>query len=130
MCDLRVILENSRGFNRMDNYNQYLGRLRMNKLSYGKEYNDIYCVLINCLEEYPTDIEPGLLNEIIFAILEDFPDLFWFEGKWKIGINAEQRRCFVPIYNMDRKDIERAKENIYSIVKSLDDRLNVCGIME
>ena len=46
----------------MDNYNQYLGQLRMNSLSYGKEYNEIYYVLKNCVEEYPTDIAPSLLE--------------------------------------------------------------------
>lgn len=122
-CEMRVILEKSRGFNRMDNYNQYLGQLRMNSLSYGKEYNEIYYVLKNCVEEYPTDIAPSLLNEIIFAILEDFPEIFWFEGKWKIGMNAEQKRCFVPIYNMNRRNVEHAKEQISPIIKSFDDRL-------
>lgn len=104
----------------MDNYNQYLGQLRMNSLSYGKEYSEIYYVLVNCLEEYPTDIAPSLLNEIIFAILEDFPEIFWFEGKWKIGMGVEQRRCFMPAYNMDRRDIEYVKENISLIIRSLD----------
>lgn len=122
-CELRVILEKSRGFNRMDNYNQYLGQLRMNSLSYGKEYNEIYYVLKNCVEEYPTDIAPDLLNEIIFAILEDFPEIFWFEGKWKIGLNAEQKRYFIPVYNIDRRNVEHAKAKISLIIKSFDDRL-------
>lgn len=107
----------------MINYDKYLGQIRMNKLSYGKEYNEIHNVLMKCLEEYPIDIAPSLLNEIIISILEDFPNIFWFEGKWKMGINAEQRKCFKPIYNMEIGEMEQAKENIRIVVKSLDDRL-------
>lgn len=107
----------------MVNYDKGLGQLRINKMSYGKEYKEIYNVLINCLEEYPIDIVPGLLNEIVFAILQDFPNIFWFEGKWRLGTNTEQRRCFIPVYTMDRRSIEHAKEKISFIVKSLDERL-------
>ena len=111
----------------MVNYDKGLGRLRMNKLSYGKEYKEIYYVLINSIKEYPIDIAPSLLNEIIIAILEDFPGIFWFEGKWKLEMDAEHRKLFVPIYNMNRRDIEYAKESISYTVKSLDDRLINAG---
>ena len=96
------------------------GQLRMEQLSYENEYKEIYKVLYNCFEDYPTNIVPKTLNDVILAILQDFPEMFWFEGKWKYEINSESRKCFHPIYNMDRKQIENAKIELSSLIKHLD----------
>lgn len=105
----------------MDNCNQYLGQLRMNQLPYGNVYSELHFVLSNCQEEYPTNIAPAILNDIIVAILHDFPEFFWFEGKWKYGMNNDDRKCFRPIYHMDKREIANAKEKIYQLLLSLDD---------
>lgn len=104
----------------MPDFKPSLGLLRMTKMSYETEYKELYSILINYSEEYLTDMSPEILNEIIFAILHDFPEIFWFEGKWRYEITNVGKKCLHPIYNMDRTEIKKVQQEISNLRQTFD----------
>lgn len=59
-------------------------------------------------------ISPGAVNMIFKEILDDNPQYFWFEGKWKASATRE-RVIIKPVYGFDRESRSRFEKRIEDI---------------
>lgn len=103
--------------------NGYPGQNRMEQLSYGSIYEGLLSAITDRYDKYPINAVPDIINDVFSAILHDHPEIFWFEGKWRLGRDKEEENCCFPVYNMDADGIAAAKQKICSILPDLDDML-------
>lgn len=89
-----------------------MGFFKMQNASLGNYYGEISKALLNREDRISLENSALVTNDVISAIMLDLPELFWFEGKWKM-IEYEGQRHIVPVYNMKKEEIGIAKEILY-----------------
>ena len=63
-------------------------------------------------------VQPEWMNRILKAILVDNPQLFWFQGKWRL--EQRQDTCFMyPEYTHTAEEIAKGKEELQHCVEHL-----------
>jgi len=60
-------------------------------------------------------------NVIISAIMIDYPELFWFDGKWKMVEYLSGEKYIVPLYNRDSEAVEHGKQQMKVMLNSFDE---------
>ena len=83
------------------------------------EYDKYYEALENGEPSFLTKLSPHSINHILFSVLNDHPELFWFEGKWKYD-----RERIYPVYCETRDKQYMVEREVNSVLECLNNVMN------